>query len=135
MLARRHRDVLTSTQENIAQCIECPGMGAVKCDPHAPVRHTKHAVAKHLNFRAAADELALTQSAVSRQIQALEEEVGVPLFLRHTRAVELTSAGAQLHRAVGPAIERMDAAVRLVRQTAGRAAWPSPPGPALHPCG
>eukprot|EP01036_Dinobryon_divergens_P060396 gene60396-80555_t len=51
------------------------------------------AVARHLNFRAAADELALTQSAVSRQIQALEEEVGVALFLRHTRAVELTSAG------------------------------------------
>ena len=73
----------------------------------------------HLNFRAAADELALTQSAVSRQIQALEDEVGVPLFLRHTRAVELTSAGAQLHRAVGWPLS-MDAAVRLVRQTAGR---------------
>lgn len=78
------------------------------------------AVARHLNFRAAADELALTQSAVSRQIQALEDEVGVPLFLRHTRAVELTSAGAQLQRAVGPALERMDTAVRLVRQMAGR---------------
>ncbi len=78
------------------------------------------AVARHLNFRAAADELALTQSAVSRQIQALEDEVGVPLFLRHTRAVELTSAGAQLQRAVAPALERMDASVRLVRQTAGR---------------
>ncbi|MFY3384493.1 LysR substrate-binding domain-containing protein [Paracidovorax sp. MALMAid1276] len=78
------------------------------------------AVARHLNFRAAADELALTQSAVSRQIQALEDEIGVPLFLRHTRAVELTSAGAQLQRAVAPALERMDAAVRQVRQTAGR---------------
>ena len=78
------------------------------------------AVARHLNFRAAADELALTQSAVSRQIQSLEDEVGVPLFLRHTRAVELTSAGAQLQRAVAPALERMDASVRLVRQTAGR---------------
>ena len=78
------------------------------------------AVARHLNFRAAADELALTQSAVSRQIQGLEEEVGVALFLRHTRAVELTSAGAQLQRAVAPALERMDAAVRQVRQTAGR---------------
>ena len=78
------------------------------------------AVARHLNFRAAADELALTQSAVSRQIQALEDEVGMPLFLRHTRAVELTGAGAQLQRAVAPALERMDAAVRLVRQTAGR---------------
>jgi len=53
-------------------------------------------VARHLNFRAAAEEMALTQPAVSRQIQALEEEVGVRLFLRHTRAVELTSAGAQL---------------------------------------
>ncbi|RYF07796.1 MAG: LysR family transcriptional regulator [Comamonadaceae bacterium] len=78
------------------------------------------AVARHLNFRAAAQELSLTQSAVSRQIQSLEEEVGVPLFLRHTRAVELTGAGAQLQRAVAPALERMDAAVRLVRQTAGR---------------
>ncbi|MFN3377457.1 MAG: LysR substrate-binding domain-containing protein [Burkholderiaceae bacterium] len=78
------------------------------------------AVARHLNFRAAADELALTQSAISRQIQALEEEVGVPLFLRHTRAVELTSAGAQLQRAVGPALERIDLAVRQVRHSAGR---------------
>ena len=78
------------------------------------------AVARHLNFRAAADELALTQSAVSRQIQALEDEVGVPLFLRHTRAVELTSAGAQIQRAVAPALERIDTAVRQVRQTAGR---------------
>ena len=78
------------------------------------------AVARHLNFRAAAEELALTQSAVSRQIQALEDEVGLPLFLRHTRAVELTGAGAQLQRTVAPALERIDAAVRLVRQTAGR---------------
>ncbi|MEO7401648.1 MAG: LysR family transcriptional regulator, partial [Polaromonas sp.] len=43
------------------------------------------AVARHLNFRAAAEELALTQSAVSRQIQGLEDDVGVSLFLRHTR--------------------------------------------------
>ena len=78
------------------------------------------AVAHQLNFRAAADALSLTQSAVSRQIQALEDEVGVPLFLRHTRAVELTSAGAQLLRAVEPALERIDAAVRQIRRTAGR---------------
>lgn len=78
------------------------------------------AVAQHLNFRAAAADLSLTQSAVSRQIQALEDEVGVPLFLRHTRAVELTSAGAQLLRAVSASVERIDAAVRLIRQTAGR---------------
>lgn len=78
------------------------------------------AVARHLNFRAASEELSLTQSAVSRQIQALEEDVGVSLFLRHTRAVELSTAGAQLLRAVLPSLERMDGAVRLIRRTAGR---------------
>jgi len=77
-------------------------------------------VARHLNFRVAGEELALTQSAVSRQIQALEEEVGVPLFLRHTRAVELTSAGALLLLAVSQALPRIDAAVRQIRQSAGR---------------
>ncbi len=78
------------------------------------------AVARHLNFRAASEELALTQSAVSRQIQSLEEEVGVSLFLRHTRAVELTSAGAQLLLAVSPALDRLDGVVRQIRQSAGR---------------
>jgi len=78
------------------------------------------AVARHLNFRAASEEMALTQSAVSRQIQALEEEVGVSLFLRHTRAVELTGAGAQLLMAVSQSLPRIDSAVRQIRQSAGR---------------
>ena len=78
------------------------------------------AVARHLNFRAASEEMALTQSAVSRQIQAIEEEVGVSLFLRHTRAVELTGAGAQLLLAVQQALPRIDGAVRQIRQSAGR---------------
>ena len=78
------------------------------------------AVARYLNFRMAAEELALTQSAVSRQIQALEDEVGVALFLRHTRAVELTAAGAQLLQAVTQALPRIDTAVRHIRQSAGR---------------
>jgi len=78
------------------------------------------AVARHLNFSAAAEELALTQSAVSRQVQSLEDEVGVPLFLRHTRSVELTSAGAQLLSAAVPSLERIDNAVRSIRRSAGR---------------
>ena len=78
------------------------------------------AVARHLNFRLAAEEMALTQSAVSRQIQSLEDEVGVPLFLRHTRAVELTAAGMQLLQAVAQALPRIDAAVRQIRQSTGR---------------
>ena len=78
------------------------------------------AVARHLNFSAASEKLSLTQSAVSQQIQSLESDVGVSLFLRHTRAVELTGAGAQLLRAVMPSLERIDGAVRLIRQSAGR---------------
>lgn len=78
------------------------------------------AVARHLNFRLAADELALTQSAVSRQIQALEEEVGTLLLVRHTRSVRLSSAGAVLLRAIVPALEQVDAAVRQIRHSVGR---------------
>ena len=78
------------------------------------------AVARHLNFRVASEELALTQSAISRQIQALENEVGVSLFLRHTRSVEMTGAGSQLLRAVMPSLENIDGAVRQIRRTAGR---------------
>jgi LysR family transcriptional regulator, glycine cleavage system transcriptional activator len=78
------------------------------------------AVARHLNFRAAAEEMALTQSAVSRQIQALEEEVGTALFSRHTRSVELTTAGMALLGAVAPSLDRIDGAVRQIRTSTGR---------------
>ena len=84
-----------------------------------PIRALE-AVARHLSFRAAAEELHLTQSAVSRQIRALEDEVGAALFLRGTRHVDLTSAGAALLRAVAPSLERVDAAVRQIRQLRGR---------------
>lgn len=78
------------------------------------------AVAQHLNFHAAAKELAPTQSAVSRQIQTLESDVAVPLFNHHTRTVELTSAGGVLLRGVSPSLERIDGAVRRIRQSIGR---------------
>ncbi len=78
------------------------------------------AVARHLNFRIAAEDLALTQSAVSRQIQALEHEVGAALFLRHTRSVELTAAGSLLLRSASASLERIDSAVRQIRQSTGR---------------
>jgi LysR family transcriptional regulator, glycine cleavage system transcriptional activator len=78
------------------------------------------AVARRLGFRAAADELHLTQPAVSRQIRALEDELGAALFLRGTRHVELTSAGAALLRAVAPLLDRLDASVRQIRTARGR---------------
>lgn len=78
------------------------------------------AVARRLSFREAAEELFLTQSAISRQIKALEEEVGAALFLRGTRHVELTADGALLLRALLPALERLDAGVRQIRSARGR---------------
>ncbi len=78
------------------------------------------AVARHLNFSQAADELHVTQSAVSRQIKGLEDELGAPLFARGTRSVELTNDGAALLRAVVPWLERLDASVRQIRQARGR---------------
>jgi LysR family transcriptional regulator, glycine cleavage system transcriptional activator len=78
------------------------------------------AVARHLSFRVAAEELSITQSAVSRQIQGLEDEVGASLFNRHTRSVELTAAGMALLGATAPALERIDSSVRQIRTNTGR---------------
>ena len=56
------------------------------------------AAARHLSFTKAAGELFLTQSAISRQIQALEESVGNKLFERRTRALLLTESGQRLYQ-------------------------------------
>ena len=80
------------------------------------------AAARHLSFTRAAQELFLTQSALSRQVQALEEALGVPLFVRRHRALALTAAGAAFHRdvaaALGSLISAADAA-RGVHRTPG----------------
>jgi DNA-binding transcriptional LysR family regulator len=54
------------------------------------------AVARHLNFTRAAEELLLTQPAVTQQIKALEDEYGVPLFDRSRGRISLTAEGAAL---------------------------------------
>jgi LysR family transcriptional regulator, glycine cleavage system transcriptional activator len=60
--------------------------------------------ARHLSFTAAAAELHRTQSAVSHRVKALEAEIGVQLFERSTRGLELTTAGRALARQVDQAI-------------------------------
>jgi DNA-binding transcriptional LysR family regulator len=54
------------------------------------------AVARHRHFTRAADELYVTQSALSQQVRRLEEELGIALLLRTSRGVEVTPAGADL---------------------------------------
>ena len=58
------------------------------------------AAGRLLSFTRAADELFVTQSALSRQVQALEEALGSPLFERGHRALALTAAGERFHREV-----------------------------------
>jgi len=78
------------------------------------------AVARLLSFRAAAEELHLTQPAVSRQIRSLEEELGAALFLRGTRHVELTGPGQLLLRSVLPLLTQLDGTVRHIRSAQRR---------------
>lgn len=78
------------------------------------------AVAKRLNFSAAAEALHITQSAISRQIKTLEDDLGATLFIRGTRHVELTPEGAALLRSVGPWLDRLDASVRQIREKRSR---------------
>jgi LysR family glycine cleavage system transcriptional activator len=81
---------------------------------------TFDAVARRLSFSAAADELHLTQSAISRQIKALEQELGAPLFNRGTRRVELSAAGLTLRHTVTQLLDQLDRAVREIRGRGGR---------------
>jgi DNA-binding transcriptional LysR family regulator len=76
------------------------------------------AAARLLSFTEAAAELSLTQSSISRQIAGLERQVGRPLFVRRTRALALTAAGAQLQRAVRQALSTIDHGVDEIRGAA-----------------
>src|SRR5262245_28237809 len=80
------------------------------------------AAARHLSFTKAAAELFLTQSAVSRQVQALEEQLGVPLFERGHRQIHLTDAGLDLQRAAAEALRLLAEASGRIRRQAGKQA-------------
>lgn len=68
------------------------------------------AAARQLSFTRAGSELFLSQSAVSRQIQQLEAQLGTPLFIRRTRALLLTEAGQRYYREVNQALNQLRAA-------------------------
>jgi LysR family transcriptional regulator, glycine cleavage system transcriptional activator len=71
------------------------------------------AAARNLSFTKAAGELFVTQSAISRQIQTLEDQLGVTLFRRHHRELRLTEEGQTLYKTAGEVL-------RLLRDVAGR---------------
>ncbi|WP_349986357.1 LysR family transcriptional regulator [Stenotrophomonas sp. WHRI 8082] len=100
------------------------------------------AVARHCSFRRAGAELALSTSAVSYAIRALEERLGVGLFHRTTRSVSLTEAGQRLMERLQPALGQVSDALEemnqfratpagLLRINAARAAVPTQLSPRL----
>jgi len=73
------------------------------------------AAARNLSFTKAAEELFITQSAVSRQVKALEDHLGVTLFERRQRALALTESGHALYRVATDVLERLQAATDQLR--------------------
>ena len=74
-----------------------------------------HAVASAGSFTHAGQSLGLSQSAVSRQISALEEEISTPLFQRHARGLTLTDEGELLFTAVTDVLGRLAAAEEALK--------------------
>lgn len=77
-------------------------------------------VAEERSFRATADRLGVTRSAVSQTIRRLEGTLGIALVLRTTRSVSLTEAGERLHAEIAPAVAEMRAALEKTGALTGR---------------
>src|ERR1044072_8646304 len=75
------------------------------------------AIARHLSFAKAADELHVTPAALSHQIRALEEQLGLPLFHRRTRAIELTDAGRLIYPGLHAGFESVRGAMAQLERS------------------
>jgi LysR family transcriptional regulator, glycine cleavage system transcriptional activator len=83
--------------------------------PPLDVLEAFEAAARLGSFTRAADELALTQSAVSRQVASLEDSIGRPLFQRLHRGLQLNDAGRQLQRTVADVLQQLHTVAAALR--------------------
>jgi DNA-binding transcriptional LysR family regulator len=89
--------------------------------PHLAFFQGFEAAARTLSFTRAAEELFITQSAVSRQIKALEDHLGLKLFERRPRSLTLTENGQALYRIATDVLDRLQTATdRLKAETRAR---------------
>jgi len=93
--------------------MDCP---MSKLPPMSAIR-VFEAAARHQSFTRAAEELGMTQAAVSYQIRMLEDRIGAPLFVRMPRHVELTARGRRLAPAVTEAFEALRTAFAAIESS------------------
>lgn len=79
-----------------------------------------HSVADAGSFTHAAEQLNLSQSAISRQISALETDLGVPLFARHARGLIMTEQGETLYRTVHDVLLKLQTTVSSLTESTER---------------
>jgi DNA-binding transcriptional LysR family regulator len=99
---------MAQPQESILRSVHLPGLLAFD------------SVARHMNFGRAADEHAVTPTAMSKTVKALEAQLGIRLFNRTTRSVALTEAGAQLLATLGPALLQIRQSIEQVGESSAR---------------
>ncbi|RWE39389.1 MAG: transcriptional regulator GcvA [Mesorhizobium sp.] len=94
-----------------------PDLSSPQLAPLPPLQAIRvfEAVARHLSFTRAAQELGMTQAAASYQIKLLEERIGAPLFLRRPKQIELTEPGRRLAPAVSEAFAILGQAYAAAR--------------------
>ena len=85
--------------------------------PPLHVLHTFEVAAGNLSFKLTAEQLALTPSAVSHQMLALEQFLGTPLFVRKNRRLFLTDAGVAYQKSVSSALEQLRKASAALRSS------------------
>lgn len=90
--------------------LNSPSVNALRAMSLDAIRGFESA-ARHLSFTAAAEELFLTQSAVSKQVKSLENSLGKALFLRGGKGLSLTPEGRQLFEAARTALAQLASAV------------------------
>ncbi|MGB3821082.1 LysR family transcriptional regulator, partial [Achromobacter pulmonis] len=86
-------------------------MTSTRMLPGTRALRTFEAAGRLLNFTRAADEVGLTPAAVSYQIKEIEDQLGLVLFTRTSRSIQLTPAGAELLRAATDALDGLRRAV------------------------
>lgn len=85
--------------------------------PPLPAIRAFEAAARHMSFRAAADELCVTPSAISHQIRSLEDHIGRGLFHREGNRIALTETGRAYRAELSPILDALDALTRRVADT------------------